>query len=191
MSRGGHNKPNLIGQRFGRLVVIKEMGRTKCQKVLWHCICDCKGTAMPTTGALRSGQTQSCGCLHRERQKLPNMKLRLPYGEAALNALYAQYQHGAKRRGLNWSLSKYIFKKLTQQKCFYCGAKPTQITKTKNDTTGRYFYNGIDRVNNKRGYVKENCIPCCKICNVAKHSMTQKQFYHWIKQVYNYNIKGK
>ena len=184
MSRGGHNKPNLIGQKFGRLIVAKEAGRTKCQKVMWHCTCDCGGTATPTTGALRSGQTQSCGCFHKERQNSPRLMLRLADGKAAFNGLYAQYKQGAKRRKLYWDLSKQVFERLISANCFYCGTVPLQITKTKNDTTGRCIYNGIDRVNNAKGYIEENCVSCCKICNVAKHTLTQKQFYSWVGRVY-------
>lgn len=54
------------------------------------------------------------------------------------------------------------------------------------DSKGRflafdYTYNGIDRVNNDIGYIKNNCIPCCKICNRAKNSMSYDDFLNWIK----------
>lgn len=191
MSRGGHNKSNLIGLRFGRLIVLREAGRTKCQKVLWYCVCDCGGAATPTTGSLQSGNTQSCGCLHKERQKLPNMKSRLANGEAAINVLYSQYRCTAKRRGYKFGLTKKQFKKLTSSNCYYCGIKPAQVVKTKNDTTGRYTFNGIDRVDSAKGYIMNNCVSCCKICNVAKHNLSQKQFYGWIKRAYNHILGDK
>ncbi len=60
------NKQNLIGQRFGRLSVIHEAGRTAGRKSLWLCQCDCGGTTITDTSKLKSGNTRSCGCLHRD-----------------------------------------------------------------------------------------------------------------------------
>lgn len=65
-------KIDLTGQPFGRLVVIRENGR-KNGRVTWLCRClgrqgdDCGNEVVVTTSDLRSGNTQSCGCLQRER----------------------------------------------------------------------------------------------------------------------------
>lgn len=59
-------KPMLIGQRFGRLIVVKEVGRNKYKKILWFCKCDCGNETIVLTGNLKSGSTQSCGCLQKE-----------------------------------------------------------------------------------------------------------------------------
>ena len=56
----------MVGGIFGRLRVIKELGRTPDQKKLWKCMCECGGHAIAPTGALRSGNTKSCGCLQKE-----------------------------------------------------------------------------------------------------------------------------
>jgi hypothetical protein len=34
-------------------------------------------------------------------------------------------------------------------------------------------YNGIDRVDNEKGYLVENCVPCCFTCNSLKKSVTK------------------
>lgn len=60
-------KIDLTGMPFGRLVVIREWGRTKGGKVLWLCRCECGNEIVVTTDHLRSEHTQSCGCLQRER----------------------------------------------------------------------------------------------------------------------------
>lgn len=59
---------NLIGQRFGRLVVVDEAekyvspsGQTHRR---WLCSCDCGNHTIARTGSLKSGHTQSCGCLN-------------------------------------------------------------------------------------------------------------------------------
>lgn len=58
-------KLNLLGQRYGRLTVIAEAPSQKGSGA-WLCECDCGNKKIVLTGALRSGNTQSCGCLHKE-----------------------------------------------------------------------------------------------------------------------------
>ena len=36
----GRKKIDLTGQRFGKLVVVKDVGREN-SNVLWECLCDC------------------------------------------------------------------------------------------------------------------------------------------------------
>ena len=35
----------------------------------------------------------------------------------------------------------------------------------------------------ENGYEEGNVVPCCKVCNVAKHDMTQKDFIFWARSV--------
>jgi hypothetical protein len=51
---------NLIGHRFGRLIVTAPMPAKPRRK--WQCICDCGNTTILNTGNLRSGNSKSCGC---------------------------------------------------------------------------------------------------------------------------------
>ncbi len=57
---------NLIGKRFGRLVVIERAGVRKSH-VLWKCKCDCGNETITWGLNLRHSRTKSCGCLHKER----------------------------------------------------------------------------------------------------------------------------
>ena len=60
-------KIDLTGQRFGRLVAIRDSEkRTNSKRVIWECKCDCGGISFVKLGSLRSGNTKSCGCLHKE-----------------------------------------------------------------------------------------------------------------------------
>ena len=61
---------DLIGQRFGRLTVIKRVDEcvTHGKDAHWICRCDCgKTISTPTTHTLRQGKSTSCGCLRLER----------------------------------------------------------------------------------------------------------------------------
>ena len=61
---------DLTGQRFGRLVVI-DRAPTKVRngrsKTSWICQCDCGNKTAVLSENLKSGNTKSCGCLHKER----------------------------------------------------------------------------------------------------------------------------
>lgn len=58
-------KLNLLGQKYGRLEVIKEMPSQKGSGA-WLCRCECGNEKIVLTRSLRSGNTRSCGCLHKE-----------------------------------------------------------------------------------------------------------------------------
>ena len=65
-----NNRLDLLGQRFGKLVVIEYVG-TKTYKngnkfSQWLCRCDCGGTKIATGTNLKRGVTTSCGCAIKE-----------------------------------------------------------------------------------------------------------------------------
>lgn len=62
---GQFDKVNETGNRYGRLVVIREAGRSG-RRVLWFCKCDCGGSKVVRQDCLRNGTTKSCGCIRRE-----------------------------------------------------------------------------------------------------------------------------
>lgn len=58
---------DMTGKRCGRLIVLEFSCKTNGGEYTWRCLCDCGNEAHITGYALRSGHTQSCGCLHSER----------------------------------------------------------------------------------------------------------------------------
>lgn len=64
---------NLIGKKFGRLLVLyrcnpPERIKNKSQ-TYWVCKCDCGNYIQARTGALITNGLQSCGCLHSEKAR--------------------------------------------------------------------------------------------------------------------------
>lgn len=57
---------DITGKRFGRLTPLGPVGRTKLGSIEWLCGCACGNTAVVTCAHLRSGHTQSCGCISTE-----------------------------------------------------------------------------------------------------------------------------
>ena len=56
----------MIGQRFGRLAVVGQEGKTRWGNRKWRCRCDCGTEVIVAGGVLSSGRSQSCGCLQKE-----------------------------------------------------------------------------------------------------------------------------
>lgn len=57
---------NLVGQRFGRLLVLERVGSSKYKEAIWKCRCDCGNEINVVAGELKKGSTRSCGCLKKE-----------------------------------------------------------------------------------------------------------------------------
>jgi hypothetical protein len=57
---------NLVNQRFGRLIAVEDVGRSKDGQVLWRCPCDCGNEIITKAGQLRQGKAKSCGCLRKD-----------------------------------------------------------------------------------------------------------------------------
>jgi hypothetical protein len=57
---------DLIGKRFGRLVVVSRSNNKNFSNYKWLCKCDCGNTVEVAGGSLQQGATNSCGCLRKE-----------------------------------------------------------------------------------------------------------------------------
>lgn len=77
-----HKGNSLVGQRFGKLVVLVDDGtRDKRQRIMYKCQCDCGTITYAAATDLRIGTKKSCGCLashdFRKRVKIGEVYGRL------------------------------------------------------------------------------------------------------------------
>ena len=169
---------DMTGQKFGRLTALEYIGSS-----LWLFRCDCgKEKVIPGYDA-RHGRIRSCGCLLSEMVYNKNISGK-PLGESAHTQIYLTYLHGAMMRKYEFNLSPEFVREITQKLCFYCGASPNN-TKKNRFGRGDIVYNGIDRIDNSVGYNEGNVVPCCKKCNMAKGTKSQKEFLEWVDAIYN------
>lgn len=68
-------KIDLTGKKYGRLTVVK-IAFSKNKRIHWLCECECGNFTVVDGGNLRSGHTQSCGCLQLEKGCAPRHHLR-------------------------------------------------------------------------------------------------------------------
>ena len=179
----------LIGKAFGRLVVV---GLGIAVKNKWHkrqslsCLCECGVIKDIQYNNLFSGNTKSCGC-YRVETSLEKIKHVTPLaietntlvlGSVERNAFFGHYKASAKKRNLEFNLEMEDFEYFTQKPCHYCG----EFRKNKTPS-GWAILNGLDRKDNSLGYVVDNILPCCSICNYAKRDMPYNDFIQWIAQL--------
>lgn len=174
LSCGCSHIKNEIGNRYSQLTVIeydKKRSQAQYHGAYWLCKCDCGKTISVNGNSLRQGATKSCG---HERNLLS--------GESSLRSILRGYKLGALRRGLIFKLSNEEFKNLTSQNCHYCGDPPYN-EKYESKYEENFIYNGIDRVNPLKGYTVENCVPCCRRCNWAKHKSSYADYMSWLDRI--------
>jgi len=174
--RKGRPRKELTGQRFGKLVVLTEsIIKDKGGNILWLCRCDCGNEKCVRSCSLVSGVTKSCGCGH----------LRV---FAAERTIWNSYKRSAKRRKIEFAISLEEFASLVKQSCYYCGAKPSMLPQSPYQRKLGHLFNGVDRRDNTKGYIIDNCVPCCKNCNIAKQAMTENEFLAWLNVAYHHSL---
>jgi hypothetical protein len=186
--------PNVVldaGQRFGRIVVVSPMklgGR-------WNARCDCGREFVIFVSALLKGQVR-CGtaCPLARRCHLTFLRGRLTACAHICNSRTEESDDRAEvtceecladqpvpvERWATWVCSEIridgrrrgcelvpqdVIDVRWQKPCHYCGAElPLHIV-------------GLDRVDNARGYTRDNIVPCCALCNDAKgHLLSYDEF---------------
>jgi hypothetical protein len=85
----GHGM-DLTGERYGRLLVQRRVGRNKHGAWMWECLCDCGNISVVIAGSLRQGLTQSCGCLVRERAGKSSYLRHTPQREEMIGKVFGR-----------------------------------------------------------------------------------------------------
>lgn len=179
------NKP---GEKFNSLTLLKVMDyKDNHGNSIWKCLCDCGKEKFALACRVRNGYAKNCGSCR------PHKK---PPGNVASKLIYTSYKRRAEQKlKLNFDLSFEDFIKITQLPCYYCGTERSNKNDPLRDngqpaTTGAFYYNGIDRVDNAKGYSLDNCVSCCRQCNCSKSNYSKEEFIAWINKSYEY-LKNK
>lgn len=141
---------NLVGERFGRLVVI-DKAESKSHHTRWLCLCDCGNKCIVHGTSLKTGNTTSCGCYKKENaQKL--------YSSVRQNdkGLYAVW-NGIKQRCSNPNNISYH--NYGGRGIKMCSQWEQNYEAFYNWAMNSGYKKGleIDRVDNNGDYCPENC----------------------------------
>ena len=66
-------KINIIGQKFGRLIVIEQSNNLH-NRIAWLCKCNCGNYKVVTSSDLKKNKVKSCGCLRKETTSKTSLK---------------------------------------------------------------------------------------------------------------------
>jgi len=143
---------NLLGMKFTKLTVV---GKSKVQEkgsITWDCICDCGNKTSAKTAILNFGYKKSCGCLH---------------GESARSKETKKRKHGM------WNTPTYKTWVMMKSRCYdtnnesyynygavgitVCDSWKNSFEEFLSDMGVRPKGMTIDRIDNSKGYFKENC----------------------------------
>jgi hypothetical protein len=95
------------------------------------------------------------------------------------HVIWNHYVKGAQKRNIHFTLSKTLFNQFILQKCFYCNYQKAGEV------------NGIDRVDNNKGYMEGNVVTCCETCNLAKSSQNPQEFVDKLHAIHLYITTNK
>lgn len=90
------NIKDLLGLKFGRLVVKEFSGLDKRKKSLWLCECDCGNTTIVRASDLSNNKTRSCGCYQKESRYSHTLRHGNTCGRSS-TITYASWQSMIKR----------------------------------------------------------------------------------------------
>ena len=178
----------LIEQNIKKFTRIDNKGRLR-SIVEFLCI-DCNKLSEQ-----RIDEFNRCGALcrmcKRRRQSIKEFNdknIDLVCAKSLLSRLNKRYQF----KGLTSNLTGQEALDLFKSECHYCGIKNSNKYIYKQPHFSHiFYYNGIDRINSKKGYIKGNVVSCCKRCNVAKNDMDYNEFINLVKRIYAHILLRK
>ena len=95
-----------LGKKYGRLTVVEQVKIPGKKSAYWRCKCDCGGEKIVRGCDLRSGGTQSCGCLKRENvrnlRKIAHRHKAYDFTGERFGRLLVLYKGGRCSSGSRW-----------------------------------------------------------------------------------------
>lgn len=172
---------DISGQQFRYLLAVSPTDSNKQQYWLTRClVCGREDVKIYK-------ERRQWGCMSCQGQAR---------SEVGFNRLFARYKRRAVEIGQDFMLTREEFREITSSPCCYCGTGPKMVSSPRWDRRVKngykcghwteYLYNGVDRQDNSQGYTLENCVPCCKNCNLMKHTRSSEEFVAHVQKVYEF-----
>lgn len=103
------------------------------------------------------------------KQRSDKGKPRAKY-DSALPKHYKSYLKRANRKGIAFEIPVEVFNRLCNLQCVYCGGNAT----------------GLDRVDSSEGYIEDNIVPCCSLCNTMKLNHSTDRFLSHVEKIHKH-----
>lgn len=185
-------KVDLIGKKFGKLLVIELAGGSRSGSKLWRCKCDCGNFKEVTTRHLNRNPdnntvVRSCGCLNNNCKLGKDNPYFKGYGSISRVFFTRHIRKSATKRGKKGNEievtidEKYLDTLFNMQngRCAYTNLKLTLPLKW-NDRT----YNAsVDRIDSSKGYIEGNVQFVHKHINIMKNIFSHNYFIEMCDKV--------
>jgi len=180
------------GKTYGKLFVLGSVydpnGKSH-HKTKWECRCECgritrvQGSRLRGTG----NRVATISCVDCRNRRMGEFFKSQTDPETPFRCGFYHYKKRAEYDGLAFELDFDTFKQMILSPCHYCGIAP--MTRA-HDKVHTYQANGIDRVDSRQGYTRDNIVPCCEPCNYAKSDYSKEEFLAWVQRAYKHNFGG-
>lgn len=164
---------NIVGNVYGKITVSNlhsEIKNKHSIKRNYMCLCNnCRKQYIYSDYVIKRKGFIGCRCSDNISTK---------------KYVFSNYKRNAckKNRSFNITFEQFVY--LCEKECYYCGSKPSNFLDIKS-LYGNWKYNGIDRIDNEKGYDMGNVVSCCKTCNMMKRDMKLEDFLSSIKSIFN------
>ena len=181
---------DLTGQKFGKLTVIKKdedyispLGR-KLKR--WICKCDCGNSISVIGNELKKNKAKQC--------KKCRCKAKQINGYISSN-YFCNLKRNAKIRDIYFDPKidrKYLWELFLKQnkKCALSNLPIHFSERSRRREPGDETTSSLDRIDNSKGYIKNNIQWVHKHINQMKWDLNQKDFFKICKSIYEYNKKN-
>ena len=169
---------NYIGKSKGVLTVIEDIGIINKRHMVKVICAKCNNESIVRTDRIVGNHYTPKSCTHCVNE-LQGEISRKRYNTSELGHFRKRRNSilgNAKTRGIEVCITDEDIKSLISKPCYYCG-------KEKSD--------GIDRLDSTKGYIHNNCVPCCSICNKMKNHFSLDTFLNHIDKIYMNHIYNK
>lgn len=160
---------DLTNQRFGRWTVIGDGECVRRGAYFWLCKCDCGTTKRVNSHTLRSGMSNSCGCLRKEMHFDGVGNLSKSY--------WNRIVHGAKIRNLSMNITIDFAWDLFEKQEARCALSGLPINLVRNYTLNHSDNTAsLDRIDNNKGYEPDNVQWVHREINIMRGKLTVGRF---------------
>jgi hypothetical protein len=171
---------DLVGRRFGKLLVIELLSERKNSQKYWKCLCDCGKEKNMRSGSLLAANVKSCGCNQKE-------SISTSYKNIS-GSWFSGIRNNAKNRKIDFDLTIEYLDNLLKKQNFQCklsGLPLILIMGTRQSQTTA----SLDRIDSNKGYVEGNVQFVHKHINYMKWSHNEEYFLELCKRITDFNRK--
>ena len=157
-----------------KTIIVETNGLTNELRTTKYCNTCLKEFPLESFNGEKNNITKTCKTCRDDNKKQDLKRDKEHRNELARNNLkpqYTTYKKGAKDRNLEFNISYDEYEALVKLPCHYCGIIQER------------GFNGIDRRNSSIGYIIENSVSCCPMCNYMKGPLTESIFLNRVEHI--------